>query len=678
MTFQPQASLFPWVGINPASSSAPSIVRSIAADEAIKEEAVELCCWRTAVSAAFSIGARPLHRNTAARLMRPSDRSTDEDGELHLDIREWKKSKGGIVDALTYVVNNYLDGNISMIKTGTTFRTRRFILPSGEQVSGDMLLRAIAKLERPDMNASQAYKVIGGGEIARIVREQYLTAFYETQDCDSSFEILRDVLIYIIQKYYDGDINGINGSPIFTNKKFRLSSGMLVSGKTILFSIASKERPDITATAAFNELKGKELVRIAKEKYLKGYYEEQDWRSTFEKVSAALTYVVETYLGGDVNRVTTTVDKFQSVRFKLPSGQVVTGKELLSAVARLEKPGMNVKDAIKALGNRKGVVRIARKKYLAMLYDQQNWGGTYDALRNTLEYVVSNYLEGDVSQVSCSTKFTEASFKLESGQIKSGKQLLYAVARLERPGLIVTDAIEAAGKEAEVARVAREKYLAHLYEEQDWGGTEERLTNTLKYVVEIYLDGDVTKVSSEGAFKQEKYLLPSGKIISGKQMMFAMARLEYPDEPAKHSYERMRKQKIIMTLLREKYLADLYEAYDWASTHEKLMHTLRYVLENYLDGEMSRINAGRYFPVEKFKLSSGQEVSGYELISAVAQLEMPGMSPKDAIRALGGRPAVIGIIRDKYLFSLDDTPESFVQAMKFMMGDDDDENGGDA
>jgi hypothetical protein len=57
-------------------------------------------------------------------------------------------------------------------------------------------------------------------------------------------------------------------------------------------------------------------------------------------------------------------------------------------------------------------------------------------------------------------------------------------------------------------------------------------------------------------------------------------------------------------------------------------------------------------------------------------MEVPGVGVQRAVRKLGGYKAVVDIVKRKYLFSLDETPESFVQAMRIVM-DDEGEGGGE-
>ncbi len=572
-TFMHMPAPFPWTGVIPASANAASLARSAATDEEVVSEPTDVACWRTGISTMFTMKGRPMEANPAVRFASPVDDAVEETEVPRADLPEWGNTKERMRETLAYVVHNFLDGDVNGITAGG-FLTRRFIIPSGEESTGGRLLRAVAKLERPEMKMAEAYNAITPHNVARIAREKYLSELHYAQDWGSTYERLKDTLRYVLDDYLGNDLNMITSSPKFIRAEFVLPSGERVTGGRLLRAVANLERPDMSATRAYDSINNLELVRIVREKYLHELNDEQDWGSTYERLSGTLHYVVQEYLDGDVNGISTNA-VFQCRMFQLPSGLNVSGQRLLVAVASLERPEMAAYDAYKAIRGRV-VVQITKEKYLADLY--QDWGGTVERMRKTLSYVVRTYLDDDVSRVTCGIKFRGKAYKLPSGEEVSGVRLLNAVAKLERPEMDATEAYRAIGG-SEVGRIAREKYLSELHDEQDWG-----------------------------------------------------------------------------------------------STLERLRETLRYVVENYLDGDANMIKAGHFMDLT-FTFPSGKRVSAFKLLSAVAKLEKPEVSTWKAYHSMGGKEAA-RLAREKYFFILDDTPESFVKAIKMMM--DDDENGGDA
>jgi hypothetical protein len=239
---------------------------------------------------------------------------------------------------------------------------------------------------------------------------------------------------------------------------------------------------------------------------------------------------------------------------------------------------------------------------------------------------------------------------------------------MELPDLAVEEALDKLGYD-EVARIMRENYLRELNEAQDWYSTHEILGNTLRYIVMKHLDGDVERVSAGPSFKSLFVTLPSGVKIRGTWIINAAAKLERPDMTKRAAIRDLGNEIEVVRMMKERYLKDMLESQDWGSTYERLRDTLRYVVDTHLEGNLEGIGADR-FSKKNFVLSTEKNVSGWNLISAVASRECPGMGAVDAIKKLGGPSAVFQIIKEKYLFSLDDTPESFVQAMKFMMDDE--------
>ena len=344
----------------------------------------------------------------------------------------------------------------------------------------------------------------------------------------------------------------------------------------------------------------------------------------------------------------------------------------MTAVARLEWPGMFSNEAIRTYGE-SYICKIAREKYLRELHDEQDWGGTFERLKDTLSYVVREYFDGDVISQFGGSRFMTDRCTLPSGQEVSGLVLMSAVARIESPGMSRRQALMAIGY-SEAVRIARKKYLSEFYDAQDWGSSFEKLRSTLSYVVEKYLGGMVNRIKSGPKFISRSFALPSGQEVTGYTLLVAVARQERPHMSGREALKDIGRAEAAR-ITREKYLSEIYGEQDWGSTFEKINEALAYVVDNYLDGDTSKVSSSEVFWMGRFTLPSGQRVSGYKLMAAVAMLERPGLCAYKAIRAIG-RGNLARIAREKYLFSLDETPESFVQAMRMILDDDGEMEGG--
>ncbi len=567
-------SLFPWAGIDPASPNAAEIARSVAIGSKVIARSFDFIYQETGVSTISPLPERPLVKNPAVRLVSLSGKSVAR-RRRRTDLPKWGNTRERLKETLEYVVTEYLDGNVGRIVASEDFRASKYKLSSGEIVTGRMILGAVARLQWPEMSSKVTLN-LRVGEIARIAKEEYLKDLYDQQDWGRTRERLRVTLLFVVDKYLDGDVGNVRNSKNFTAREFSLPTGHVVNGRTLLVALARLEWPEMNA-GSFVGSRGAEVARVAREKYLSALNDEQDWCGTFEKLKNALTYVVERDLDGDVSRVKAHPG-FMRRMFMLPTGCEVSGGTLLRAVAKLESPDLGAAAAYREIGGG-AAARIAREKYLSELHDKRDWRGTFERLKQTLSYVVDNFYDGNVMAVMASPGFVNRRYALSSGQKVTGHRLLTAVARLERPEMSIAEVLDDINFGG-LARIAREKYLAELWEEREWGGTFEKLRDALAYVVIHHLDGDVNKVVSHKGFR-------------------------------------------------------------------------------------NRV----------FTLRSGQKVSGHRLLAGVAKVERPGMSTEQATMDIG-YGELVRIAREKYLFSLDDTPESFIKAMKMVM--DDDENGGDA
>jgi len=477
---------------------------------------------------------------------------------------------------------------------------------------------------------------------------------------------LKETLKYVVEEYLDGNIKGVSSSRSFIGARFALPSGVEISGRQMMRAAAKLGRPGMSGNAAMKYYGSGKVAKMMREEYLGDLYETQDWGSTKERFRNTLRYVVAEYHDGDVNSISTNVEFYRRLQL-LPSGQRVSGRDLMSAAVRLEYPQLNIKDVLRKIGMSE-ICRIIREEYLRDLHAVQDWGSTFEKLKHTLVYVLRKYLDDDIGRVT-SGVFVHSKFSLPSGQVLTGRRLLFAVARLEYPDSTAHKTFRELGR-SEIARIIRVKYLSGPPEDRDWGKTFENLRETLIYVVREHLNGDVSRISSSTSFVFNRYKLRSGQSVSGNQFLYAAAKLERPDLSADAAIKELGRAKVAR-IIKEKYLTELFNEQDWGGTPYRYRKTLEYIVREYLDGDIRRIASNLSFFASKYALPSGRVVSGLQLMYAALHLEYPGLKSSEAIEAAGGRAAVLNIMRTKYLFSLDDTPESFIRAMRLILEDED-------
>jgi hypothetical protein len=143
----------------------------------------------------------------------------------------------------------------------------------------------------------------------------------------------------------------------------------------------------------------------------------------------------------------------------LPNGIQVRGAFIVSAVARLEKPGLTVEKAIQALGGEAKVLQILKRDYLNV----HPWDRAEESLKEALEHILHHHLGGDPHRISTSPRFMEAYFSLPDGTRVSGRQVVFAVARFERPGLTNEEAFKELGGGANIIQLLKEKYLGVVF-----------------------------------------------------------------------------------------------------------------------------------------------------------------------------------------------------------------------
>jgi len=390
-----------------------------------------------------------------------------------------------------------------------------------------------------------------------------------------------------------------------------------------------------------------------------------EWGNTRARLKETLRYVVDFYLDGEIENVSSG-KKFTSRRYRLPSGHEVSGLQLINATARMDHPGMTAKEVVNIF-SKASVIKSMREGYLAYTFEGCDWGNTFESVKETLTYIVHEYMNGDVYRINSSPNFAERDYELPSGERITGNRLLRAVAKLERPEMSPTQALYAIGH-GEVARIAREVYLSELYDAQDWKSTFDKLSDTLFYVVDNYYDGDVNRVTTGPGFLRKKHALPSGQRVSGQELLYAVAKHECPAMMGYNAYRAIRGTEVAR-IAREKYLAELFDEQDWGSTSERMSLTLSYIVDKYFNNDAGMMKWSGLFKVRRFILPSRQRVSAVRLLRAIAKLERPEMSATRAFKDIGVRE-LTRLAREKYLRILDDTPESFVRAMRLITEED--------
>jgi hypothetical protein len=190
--------------------------------------------------------------------------------------------------------------------------------------------------------------------------------------------------------------------------------------------------------------------------------------------------------------------------------------------------------------------------------------------------------------------------------------MLGAVARFER-----IDAKQSKGAKklsgAEVARIAREKYLGY----ESWESSTEKLKEVLKHIVATQLDGQVWRINSGTDFRPTEFTLPDGSTCKGSKLLSIVAALERPGIPQWQAVREIG-PKEASRIAREKYLG----VRDWDADAEQLRKTLQHIVETQLEGQTSRVG-GVEFGKTEFTLSDGSTCSGLTILSAVAFIEFP-------------------------------------------------------
>ncbi len=396
-----------------------------------------------------------------------------------------------------------------------------------------------------------------------------------------------------------------------------------------------------------------------------------EWRHTHEGIKRTLLFVLEKYLDNDISRITSGTN-FGVRYFELESGETIQGNTILRAVAKMRCPDKSCLEAMRSLGGPSGVIQLIKKDYLQEIRDGQDWYSTGERLERTFIYVIDKYLDGNVSVVN-KGGFARRKYELDSGKVVSGAMLIDAAIRLEMPGISIKCACKALGGYTNVIRLIREKYLTSAYKSQLWHSTRENLRRTILFLSK-QVDGGIARMTS-GNFRSSTFTLPSGEEVSGDRILRAVAKMEMSGKSGAKAMEALGGYAETARVMRELYLAGQEI---WNGDHRTFIKNLEYIVEKYLGGDPRKVSAKKGFRDARFALESGEVVSGYDVLVAVARLERPHMGIEDAKRSLGNLSGLAELIRNKYLFSLDETPESFIQAMKIMMGEDGDENGGDA
>jgi len=288
--------------------------------------------------------------------------SDGENEAKKIDLHDWVSTPEKLAKTLMYILDTQLRGDPMLIRSSDSFVLRYFTLPNRHRVSGYRILTAVAFFEHPEFGKARVLREIGVSEAAILARERYLSIKIPTRDWDSSPEKLAETFKYILDARLKGDPMWINTSRSFTGRVFILPGGSHVSGREILYAVASFERPGLTRYKAFKEIGGFEAVRLAIEKYLGLKMPTRDWDSSPAKLTKALRYILDTQLKGGPMRINSS-RSFTGRVFILPGGRRVRGLQILYAVASFERPGLKKYKALQELNNAKAA-KIAREKYL--------------------------------------------------------------------------------------------------------------------------------------------------------------------------------------------------------------------------------------------------------------------------------------------------------------------------
>jgi len=607
-------------------------------------------------------------------------------------LPKWGSSPEGYGEALRYVVETQLGGDASRVNRGKAFKAADFKLASGEKVSGNDLIETAARLECPGKPAKKAMRSLGGrGEVTRIMRERYLSPKPEAQEWSRCYGRLRRALKDVVEKELGGDTSALTASNV-KGKNFRLADGTRMDGAQLIFAVAHLERPDMEVKDAVQALGGEDSVlRIAREKYLfsmdawadgpidatnfilnylmdgneqalfeegfarklflftdgssitgeelidwaresLGLADEEDavvmrgllnlvtqardlpmWGRTPQKLVKVLTHVLEDRFEGDPSRID---ENFPDGTYSLPSGVEVKGADLMNAVAMFERPGKGPDRAIRELGGKKSVLWLIRDRYLS----GAGWEGTESDVEAALAGIIESYYDGDARRVHSSRGFEERVFELSSGELVTGRRILEAAASLEVPGKQGAEAVDAMGGAAEVMRSIRAKHS-------------------------VKPDEDPDAPEEERDYWDREYVLPGLRTTRRKLVAMFRASPKVRTDPRWRDIDELTDQDVIERL-------EDFAKLRLEDNEESIRRVLKYVVKWFFGGDPRNIPSFSAFKNNSYRLPDNYEVTGAQILNAVALVECPDRKVKKAQTAtfiMGGPASVFNLVLRKYL-----------------------------
>jgi hypothetical protein len=218
-------------------------------------------------------------------------------------------------------------------------------------------------------------------------------------------------------------------------------------------------------------------------------------------------------------------------------------------------------------------------------------------LRESLRHIVDEYFGGYASRVSASLALKSTPFKLKTGDVISGYQLMKIALRVERPEMGVSAAMREIGGHSAIFALMREKYLGY--------------TEPLPASRKGRGDGMITNGNARRA--RATYAVVELDAVLERRPDGAMT----PEESRR--------------LLGK-------------DGSRRLSGALDNLVRLGLEGDASRIGHLEDFLPREYAISVGREMTGYEFMNAVALIHRRGMPLQDAVEAMGGYPGIAWLL----------------------------------
>ncbi len=501
--------------------------------------------------------------------------------------------KSSVQRVFNYVLHKYLNGDSDRITTGV-FAGSNYVLPNGSKITGQLIINAYAKSIHPELDVRDAIRALGGAsEICRILRDE-LVATWST-----SSNGLSRALRYIVQQDLNGDSSLIFDSE-FRSRVFSFPDGTHVNGEQFI----EAERQSFS----LEELTDDEVLQRIHDRT---FIVLKDDETSIRRV---LNYVLRQYFDDDPARILTVSEFLEpDSHFVLPNGTKVTGLAIINAYARSKFPAMLTNDAVKAAGGLAEICRILRENFV------NAWSETPNGLSRALKYIVERDFAGDSTQMF-NSNFRSMEFSFPNGPMINGESFVEAGKRV----LSLPDATD-----REVMQALHDRTFITLQDDVT------SVRRVLNYALRQYLEDDPARIVYSPLFFDANFILPNGKKITGKMIVYAYARSRFPGMSGEKAIESLGGQREVCRILREQLVST------WSETPNGLSRALRYVVEHVLSGDVSQL-FNPNFKSRVFSFPDGTTVRGEQFVDVGRRVFLLGeATDRKVLQTLHDRAFVV-------------------------------------